>query len=90
MSDYRNPETLEWTMGDRLRKTRRVAGMTTDQMASAAGVSRSAINSYEHDKRTPSVRTLQRWAEVTEVPFQWLCLGGASTMWLIASQGAAA
>jgi transcriptional regulator with XRE-family HTH domain len=50
-------------------------------MAERVGVSRSAVTAYELDRRSPKVPTLHRWADATETPFDWICLGERSTRW---------
>jgi transcriptional regulator with XRE-family HTH domain len=64
-----------------MRKARRVAGFSTEEMAERVGVSRSAVTAYELDRRSPKVPTLHRWADATETPFDWICLGERSTRW---------
>jgi len=81
MSNNHEPAGWEWTLGDRMRKSRRVAGFSTEEMAKRVGVSRQAVNAYELDSRTPKLPTLYRWAEETKAPFDWLALGERSTKW---------
>jgi len=89
MADFRDSAVMEWTLGDRLRKARRVAGMTTEDMAARVGKSRQAVNGYEQDSHAPALAVLAAWAEATEVPFDWLCLGQSSTKWYIPPSRAA-
>ena len=88
MSDKHESEAMTWTLGDRLRKARRVAGFSTEEMGKRVGVSRQAINSYELDARSPKLPTLLKWAEETGAPFDWVCRGEPPTMRLMTMPGA--
>jgi transcriptional regulator with XRE-family HTH domain len=90
MSELRASTELEPTLGDRLRKSRTVAGLSRADMALRVGVSRSALNGYELDSHRPKIETLEKWAETCEVPFDWLCIGRSSTKWYSRSVGTAA
>lgn len=72
---------LKQTLGDRLRKSRSVAGLTPQEMASIIGKSHAAVTAYERDQRSPGLDTIQKWAEITEVPPDWLAFGQSSTKW---------
>lgn len=61
-----------WTTGDRLRKTRTLAGMSTGEIAEALGVSRNTITRWEHDKVTPRQRDLIAWGAITGAGVTWL------------------
>lgn len=65
-------DTPIWTTGDRLRKAREWAGVGSQQMAEALGVTRNTITNYEHDRTEPTLSALRRWSEVTGVPVAWL------------------
>ena len=45
--------SVEWTLGDRLRRVRRSAGMTQDQFAHAIGVGTKAYAAWEADRNYP-------------------------------------
>ena len=69
------PNTLhvpEWTMGDRLRKAREVAGYSQAELALAAGISRQTISNAELDDRHPHPLTLKAWSAATGVALSWL------------------
>ena len=72
----------DWTLGDRLQKTRRSAGLDQAAMALLVGTSRPNVSKWERNLGEPRVSQLMRWAEVTNVPAQWLLgiseLGSAS------------
>lgn len=69
-----NSEIPAWTFGDRLRKVRRVAGLTMDQLAEALGVTKGAIGQYETDKSRPKdiVAAAKRIQVLTGVPASWM------------------
>lgn len=68
------PDTLTptWTLGDRLRKARMVAGIGSEQMAAIVGVSRGTISNYENDHSDIPARALMKWSAETGVPVEWL------------------
>jgi transcriptional regulator with XRE-family HTH domain len=47
-------------MGQELRKARRKAGLTQEQLSFRAGVSRPYISELERDRKSPTVDTLFR------------------------------
>lgn len=65
----------EFTLGDRLRKAREIAGMTTDDMARAIGVSDRTIRNYENEVTPAKRATVISWALSTGVAFDWLLTG---------------
>jgi transcriptional regulator with XRE-family HTH domain len=90
MTDLRDSAELEPTLGDRLRKSRTVAGLSRTEMARTMGVSRATLSGYELDSHRPKIETLQKWAETCEVPFDWLCIGRSLTKWYSRHVGTAA
>jgi transcriptional regulator with XRE-family HTH domain len=46
------------TVGERIRRLRKTAGLTQEQLANALGVTKGAISHYEHDMRVPGGRDL--------------------------------
>lgn len=87
----------EWTLGDRLRKSRQNAGISTALMAEHFNKSEQAINAWEKDTRTPGrlLTILAEWAELTGTDYTWLVTGrnitsaGASSTWSFASNESA-
>lgn len=61
-----------WTLGDRLAKARREAGIRAQEMADIFEVSRNSISAWEHDTVEVKASTVRRWAEVTGVSPAWL------------------
>lgn len=52
------------TLGDRLRRSRKDAGLTPEQMGDLLLCGRNAVGAWENDRRKPSVRKLHRWAQI--------------------------
>lgn len=44
----------EWTLGDRIRRARRHAGMDRLELAEKLGVSRAAVGYWENDRSQPA------------------------------------
>lgn len=76
------PVIPQWSLGERLAEARRDAGLDQENMAELLGVSRAAVSLWEQDRTQPRnyMRTMERWAEVTNVPVDWL-LGLRSSSW---------
>ncbi len=64
-----------WTIGDRMKKTLKVSGMTRYQMADYLGVELSTVSTWMNDKIKPSTQTLRLWALKTGSPYEWLVDG---------------
>lgn len=67
-----NVTSLAWTVGDRLTKSRRVAGISVEDMADHFGVNRHTIGRWEADKTKPTKAVLMVWAQITDCPLEWL------------------
>lgn len=65
----------EFTMADRLRKAREVAGLDQAQLASELGISRASVGNYEAGNTTPRRPTLLAYAMRTGVSLAWLTTG---------------
>lgn len=65
----------EWTTGDRLRKAREWAGISTSRMAEELGVERSTISRWEHGRGGVRRQTLLAYALRCSVPIEWLEAG---------------
>ena len=61
-----------WTVGDRMRKARIYAGVTTDEMADDIGRTRHTISNYERDVTTAPLLVLRQYAMRTQVPIEWI------------------
>lgn len=53
-----------WTLADRLRKAREVAGLQIQELAARSGVHGTSIGPWELGKRTPSTATLAQVVRV--------------------------
>src|SRR5262249_22316875 len=62
-------------VGDSLRRLRKTAGFSLDQLAAASGVSRAALSQIEGSRTNPTLTLLWNVAVGLGVPFQAL-LGG--------------
>jgi transcriptional regulator with XRE-family HTH domain len=62
-------------IGARIRDVRRERGWTQDQLASAVGVSRSAVAQWETGRAGQVTTNLTRIAEVLEVGVEYLMYG---------------
>jgi transcriptional regulator with XRE-family HTH domain len=62
-------------MGVRIRDIRRERGWTQDQLASAVGVSRSAVAQWETGRAGQVTTNLHRIAEVLEVGVEYIMYG---------------
>lgn len=58
--------TFRWTLGDRLRKARKAAGLEQADMARLIGTSRPNVSKWERNLVEPRVSQLIKWAEVTK------------------------
>lgn len=66
--------TPEWTMGDRLAKARRNAGLTQEEMAGLLGTKKQSVSNWEKDVAQPRnlMEIVGRWSEITKAPRAWL------------------
>lgn len=70
----------QWTLGDRLRKVRRVNGLTQDQFAALLGVNAKSLAAWESDKQSPRRYILMAIAAQLEGQF------GLPRMWTLGLQ----
>ena len=54
-------------LGRNLRRVRKQAGLTQEQVAERSGVHATEVSRIERDKRDPQVSTLERLAKALEV-----------------------
>jgi len=66
------PDVLEQTLGDRLKKSLRVSGLSVGDMAEALEIHRNTISAWLADRARPQPVTLRFWAEHNGVPIEWL------------------
>ena len=65
-------DTLQWTLGDRLAKARRAAGISSQEMAEALEITRNTVGNYEHGRTIPGRAMIMAWAAITNAPIEWL------------------
>lgn len=65
----------EFHLGDRLRKSLDVAGMSVQDMADHLGVSRNTVSNYLALRTTPSRSVVRDWSLRCGVPFEWVLTG---------------
>lgn len=68
----------EWTVADRLRKAREVAGLEQAELARDIDVARQTVGNYERGAVQPRRIVLKAWALRTGVPLEWLETGKAN------------
>lgn len=61
-----------WSLGDRLARARKSAGIRSGEMGDRLGVTRTSIGNWEAGRHVPSAVVLRVWAEETGVPLWWL------------------
>ena len=63
----------QWTVADRLRKARTVAGLSQEELAERIGCADTTVSNYETGATTNVRRIVMRqWALATGVPEAWL------------------
>lgn len=75
--------TPVWTLGDRLRKARLDADVTSKEMASVNGVSPNTVTNWENGHTKPARSVVLAYALRTGVPVWWLegKDGPTTTIW---------
>ena len=68
----RAADQWEWTLGDRMKKSLKVSGMSRDDMAEYLGVAPATISTWMNDRIHPSVQTQRLWALRTGARYEWL------------------
>jgi transcriptional regulator with XRE-family HTH domain len=70
-------------LGDRLRKSAQQAGLSSDSIAEALGITGAAVRKWWLGDNEPSVGMLQRYADICEVSPYWLMTGNEDPSRLI-------
>lgn len=70
---------LEFTLGDRLRKSLHVAGVASQEMAETLEVNRNTISRWINGTSEPKRLYLRMLAMRTGVPLEWLETGNTPT-----------
>ena len=63
-----------WTVGDRLRKSREVAHLGVEEMATKIGRTRNSVTRYERSN-TVDVNVVRSYSAITNTPMEWLLTG---------------
>ena len=63
------------SIGSRIRQIRESHHMTQEELAAAAGVSKSFVSDLENDKRSPGTAYLLKFAEALQVSVEYLAKG---------------
>jgi transcriptional regulator with XRE-family HTH domain len=66
---------LEWTLGERMEKALRSSGLSQGEIASIYRVSRATVSNWLHGRTIPNAATILIWAQLTNVPSDWLETG---------------
>lgn len=61
-------KSLDWTMGDRMWKARKTAGLEQSDVAKALDVSRALVSRWERDLSEPSPSQLRKFVELIKRP----------------------
>lgn len=68
-------ERLAFDLTDRLAKSLKVSGMKVEDLAKEMAVSRATIANWTSGRTAIRRNDLRAWAQITEVPFEWLETG---------------
>ncbi|MGO2659601.1 helix-turn-helix domain-containing protein [Mycetocola reblochoni] len=68
-------DNATWTIGDRLKRSRQMAGMNQTVIAGRLGVSRPTVSDWEIGRTMPSAVHFIRWAQITGATLDWLAEG---------------
>lgn len=71
-------EIPEWTLGDRMNKALKHAGLTHQEMAEHLGVNPSTMRTWTSGVTRPRAGMLRQWALRSGVPYEWLISGVVS------------
>jgi transcriptional regulator with XRE-family HTH domain len=73
LNEQTNP--YEFSLGDRMKKSLRVAGLSRDEMAQYLDVDPGTVSTWMNDRIRPSKQTLRLWTMKTGAPWVWLITG---------------
>lgn len=69
---HENYDRLSFNLGDRLAKSLRISGVSSQEMAATLRVSRNTVSNYIHGNTQIPYLALREWALRTGVPLEWL------------------
>lgn len=70
--------TPQWTQADRLRKARKDAGLSPEELAAELRVTPATVRNYEGERTHPNYSTLMAWATICDVDPLWIETGVSS------------
>jgi len=68
----RQAHLWDWTLGDRMKKALKVAGISRDDMAEYLGVAPATVSTWMNDRIHPSLQTQRLWAMRTGAGYDWI------------------
>ena len=60
-----------WTLHERLRRARLLAGLEQADVAAALGVARATVSTWETGRTEPSATSFMKFAQITGQPLDW-------------------
>ncbi|MBN9141072.1 MAG: helix-turn-helix domain-containing protein [Micrococcales bacterium] len=69
------PDRFAFTLGDRMKRAMKVAGVSRGEMADYLDVEPTTVSTWMNDRVQPGVQTLRLWALKTGAPYEWLVTG---------------
>ena len=66
------PSDPQFSLADRLWKSRDLAGLSQTELAERTGISRQSISNYENGRTVPGKLQLRAWALACGVRYEWL------------------
>lgn len=67
-----DPQVIDFTVCDRMKKARQSAGLSQTELGQRLGIHKNSVSNWERDPQ-PSVAMLIAWAYFTGCPVDWLC-----------------
>lgn len=71
----RIPKEMREAVGQRMREARKARGLTTAEVAEAAGISQGNYSDMEGGRKSPSIRTLAALSEALGISTDWILTG---------------
>ena len=68
MENISKPEISSKTTGERIGFYRHARKLTQEKLAHEVGISQSVLSDFEHDKTSPTVNQIQKFAKVLNIP----------------------
>jgi transcriptional regulator with XRE-family HTH domain len=68
-------DAYAFTLGDRMKRSAKVAGLSRYALAEYLDVTPETVSTWTNDRIKPSTQTLRLWALKTGAPYAWLVSG---------------